>query len=198
MLPMKRTLVAIALLAAAGVTAQTLPDRKDVVSWKLLAQVELVKVKDRFQPQFSAGVAALDAKEVKVQGFMMPLEMGDNIRCQQTPFCVDRCRPRLHRRRLTCMSRVRVEYGAERPITCEETTTCRRRAGPPNASVNTNTSRKDCSIRDEVKPKPRRSPLVRSTRSELVRASQQPPADRRSMTSPRVGVVASGRTRGPV
>jgi len=54
-----------------------LAERKDVVSWRLLAQVELVKVKDRFQPQFSAGVAALDAKEVKVQGFMMPLEMGD-------------------------------------------------------------------------------------------------------------------------
>jgi hypothetical protein len=34
-------------------------------------------VKDRYQPQFSSGVAALDAKEVKIQGFMMPLEMGD-------------------------------------------------------------------------------------------------------------------------
>ena len=74
---MKRTLFAILVLAAISVAAQTLPDRKDVVSWKLLAQVELVKVKDRFQPQFSAGVAALDAKEVKVQGFMMPLELGD-------------------------------------------------------------------------------------------------------------------------
>jgi hypothetical protein len=74
---MKRALFAILVLAAVSVAAQTLPDRKDVVSWKLLAQVELVKVKDRFQPQFSAGVAALDAKEVKVQGFMMPLEMGD-------------------------------------------------------------------------------------------------------------------------
>lgn len=56
---------------------QPLPERKDVVSWKLLSQVELVKVKDRYQPQFSSGVAALDAKEVKLQGFMMPLEMGD-------------------------------------------------------------------------------------------------------------------------
>jgi len=54
-----------------------LEERKDVVSWKLLAQVELVKVKDRFLPQFAAGVAALDKKDVKVQGFMMPLEMGD-------------------------------------------------------------------------------------------------------------------------
>ena len=54
-----------------------LPERKDVVSWKLLAQVELVKQKDRYVPQFSSGVAALNAKEVKLQGFMMPLEMGD-------------------------------------------------------------------------------------------------------------------------
>ena len=60
-----------------GADVKPLAERKDVVSWKLLAQVELVKVKDRYQPQFSSGVAALDAKEVKVQGFMMPLEMGD-------------------------------------------------------------------------------------------------------------------------
>lgn len=63
-----------------GITPEAfkpLAERPDVVSWKLLAQVELVKVKDRFLPQFSSGVAALDKKEVKVQGFMMPLEMGD-------------------------------------------------------------------------------------------------------------------------
>jgi hypothetical protein len=54
-----------------------LAERQDVVSWKLLGQVELVKVKDRYVPQFAAGVSALDKKEVKVQGFMMPLEMGD-------------------------------------------------------------------------------------------------------------------------
>jgi hypothetical protein len=54
-----------------------LPERKDVLSWKTLAQVELVKVKDRYVPQFSQGVASLDQKEVKVQGFMMPLQVGD-------------------------------------------------------------------------------------------------------------------------
>ena len=89
---MRPALLVIALTLSAAAYAQApsappgamdpsqfkpLPDRKDVVSWKLLAQVELVKLKDRYQPQFSAGVAALDAKEVKVQGFMMPLEMGD-------------------------------------------------------------------------------------------------------------------------
>jgi len=54
-----------------------LTERKDVVSWKLLSQVELVKMKDRYVPQFSADVAALDKKQVKVQGFMLPLQMGD-------------------------------------------------------------------------------------------------------------------------
>ena len=54
-----------------------LPERKDVLSWKVLAQVELVKQKDRYVPQFSKDVAALDKKDVKVQGFMMPLQVGD-------------------------------------------------------------------------------------------------------------------------
>ena len=93
---MKPLLLAIALALSAGAYAQApsappqnlppgmdpqaykpLPERKDVVSWKLLAQVELVKLKDKFVPQFSSDVTALDKKEVKVQGFMMPLEMGD-------------------------------------------------------------------------------------------------------------------------
>ena len=54
-----------------------LPERNDVVSWKTLSHVELVKQKDRYVPQFAAAVAALDKKEIKVQGFMMPLQVGD-------------------------------------------------------------------------------------------------------------------------
>jgi hypothetical protein len=54
-----------------------LVERKDVLSWKLLAQVELVKMKDRYVPQFAQNVASLDQKEVKIQGFMMPLQVGD-------------------------------------------------------------------------------------------------------------------------
>jgi hypothetical protein len=42
-----------------------------------LSQVELVKQKDRYVPQFAKDVAALDQKQVKVQGFMMPLQTGD-------------------------------------------------------------------------------------------------------------------------
>ena len=54
-----------------------LPELKGVVSWKTLAEVTPVKQKDKFVPQFSKGIEALDKKEVKLQGFMMPLDMGE-------------------------------------------------------------------------------------------------------------------------
>jgi hypothetical protein len=54
-----------------------LPEVKGVVSWRTLSQVEPVKVKDRVVPQFADSVLKLNATEVKLQGFMMPLEMGD-------------------------------------------------------------------------------------------------------------------------
>ncbi|MCW5605359.1 MAG: DUF3299 domain-containing protein [Burkholderiales bacterium] len=72
--------------AAAGVDAplpaspymgKPLPELKGVVSWRTLAQVESVRVKDRFVPQFSSNVTALDKKEIRLQGFMMPLDMSD-------------------------------------------------------------------------------------------------------------------------
>ena len=63
--------------AVAPDAIKPLPEVKGVVSWKTLGQVELVKVKDRVVPQFSDGVLKLNATEVKLQGFMMPLEMGD-------------------------------------------------------------------------------------------------------------------------
>jgi len=54
-----------------------LQELKGVVSWQTLSQVQPVKVKDRVVPQFADGVLKLDATEVKLQGFMMPLEMGE-------------------------------------------------------------------------------------------------------------------------
>ncbi len=54
-----------------------LPEVKGVVSWKTLAQVEAVRQKDRFVPKFSGNITALDKKEIKLQGFMMPLDMGE-------------------------------------------------------------------------------------------------------------------------
>lgn len=56
---------------------QPLPEIKGVVSWDTLAKVKQVRVKNRILPEFSRDVAALNDKEVKVQGFMMPLEPGE-------------------------------------------------------------------------------------------------------------------------
>jgi uncharacterized protein len=54
-----------------------LPELKGVVSWKTLAEVEAVRQKDRFVPKFSSTIMGLDKKQVRLQGFMMPLDVGD-------------------------------------------------------------------------------------------------------------------------
>lgn len=56
---------------------QPLPDTKGIVSWKTLAQVEMVKIKAKMVPQYSENITALDRKEVKLQGYMMPLDLGE-------------------------------------------------------------------------------------------------------------------------
>jgi hypothetical protein len=46
------------------------------LSWEALGQAGIVKKGDRFVPEYPKEVLALDRKEVKLQGFMMPLEVG--------------------------------------------------------------------------------------------------------------------------
>jgi hypothetical protein len=65
------------LPSAADYGAQLLPEMLGVVSWKTLAQVEPVKQGAKVVPQFSREILGLDAKDVRVQGFIIPLEMGD-------------------------------------------------------------------------------------------------------------------------
>jgi hypothetical protein len=78
LLPLLASLLAFGAAAhAQDPNFKPLPERKDVVSWKTLEKVQLIKQKDRYVPQFDAGIAALDQKQVKVQGFMMPLQAGE-------------------------------------------------------------------------------------------------------------------------
>jgi hypothetical protein len=58
-------------------SAQILPERAGVVSWRVLAQVQPVKQGNKMVPEFSKDILALDAKETRVQGFMIPLDVGD-------------------------------------------------------------------------------------------------------------------------
>ena len=60
-----------------GIPSKPLPEAPGVVSWMTLTQVEQVKVNKKIHAQFSDAVTALDKKEVRLQGFMMPLETGN-------------------------------------------------------------------------------------------------------------------------
>ena len=61
-------------------SSQFLAEKPGFTSWRVLAQVELVKQDRKMVPKFESVVTALDGKVVKVQGFMMPLDIGDKQR----------------------------------------------------------------------------------------------------------------------
>lgn len=58
-------------------SAQILPERAGVVSWRTLAQVSPVKQGNKMVTQFSKDILALDRKDARIQGFMIPLDVGD-------------------------------------------------------------------------------------------------------------------------
>jgi uncharacterized protein len=58
--------------------SQFLPERAGFTSWRTLAQVELVKRNNKLSPSFAPAIAQLDGKPSRVQGFMIPLDIGDN------------------------------------------------------------------------------------------------------------------------
>jgi hypothetical protein len=74
---MRRTdaLIAAATLLLAFQSAPA-DDKRAVVPWETLAQVSVTKKNDRYVPEFSREIMALDKREVKLKGFMMPLEQG--------------------------------------------------------------------------------------------------------------------------
>ena len=72
-----------------------LPVVPGTVPWDLLGQVKTVRVKDRFLPEFPASVRKLDKQEVKLVGFMMPLQTGEKqshflltVTSQTCAFCI--------------------------------------------------------------------------------------------------------------
>ena len=54
-----------------------LQERSDVLAWSVLTDVKTRVDKNRILPIFSAPVLALNQKNQRVQGFMMPLEPGE-------------------------------------------------------------------------------------------------------------------------
>lgn len=71
---MRRSYALIAALLACPIAFAD--DRGAVVPWETLAQVSVTRQKDRYVPEFSRQILALDKREVKLKGFMLPLEQG--------------------------------------------------------------------------------------------------------------------------
>ena len=65
------------LPSAAIYSATVLPELDGVVSWKTLGEVEPVKQDGKIVPQFSGKILGLDGKQVRVQGFILPMDMGE-------------------------------------------------------------------------------------------------------------------------
>jgi uncharacterized protein len=65
------------LPSANDYSATLLPERAGVVSWSTLSQVQPVKQNGRMIAEFSKDILALDNKDVRVQGFIIPLDIGD-------------------------------------------------------------------------------------------------------------------------
>jgi len=88
--------------ALAGATEQPpsffapLTDIPGVVSWSLLGKATTVKAKKgRMVPHYTPEISALDNTDVKVQGFMMPLEPGQKqkhflltVTSASCPYCL--------------------------------------------------------------------------------------------------------------
>ena len=71
-LPALRAVV-VSLVAASAAAAD---DRAPAVPWEALAKVSVVRQGDRYVPVFPKELAALDKTQVKLKGFMLPLEQG--------------------------------------------------------------------------------------------------------------------------
>jgi hypothetical protein len=77
------------LPSAADYGATLLPERAGVVSWRTLAQVTPVQQGGKMVNEFAPEILKLDTRDLKVQGFMIPLDMGD----KQTRFLLSAVPP---------------------------------------------------------------------------------------------------------
>ena len=82
-------------LPGAPLVSPPLPQVAGTVPWELLGQVRAVRVKDRFVPEFPPAVSKLNRQDVRLVGFMLPLQPGDRqshflltVTSQTCAFCV--------------------------------------------------------------------------------------------------------------
>jgi len=110
------TIPAAGLPSANDYAARLLPDLAGVVSWRTLSQVEPVKHDGKVVPQFSKDILGLDKQQVRVQGFLIPLDMGDKqkhfLLSAVPPHCPF-CMPAGPDAMVEVLARTPVSYGFE-------------------------------------------------------------------------------------
>lgn len=80
---------ATGLPSADHYSAALLPEKEGIVPWRTLSEVKSEQVGIRVVNQFSNAILDLDQKEVKLQGFVVPLQVGD----RQTRFLLSAVPP---------------------------------------------------------------------------------------------------------
>ena len=72
-----------------------LPDAKGAVPWSLLSKTAIRKIDGKLGPDFPAALRALNGQNVKLQGYVLPLEAGQTHRhfllsawSPSCPFCL--------------------------------------------------------------------------------------------------------------
>jgi hypothetical protein len=65
------------LPTASQYSASLLPEKEGIVSWNTLAKVEPVKRDGRMVPEFAKEILGLDQHQVRIQGFILPMDLGD-------------------------------------------------------------------------------------------------------------------------
>ncbi len=98
-----------------------LPARDDVLPWSMLTEVKTKTVKNRVLPVFTAPVLALNGKNQRIQGFMMPLEPGERQKhflLSVVPLTCSFCTPGGPESMVEVTTKTAVKYTME-PVTVE-------------------------------------------------------------------------------
>jgi uncharacterized protein len=98
-----------------------LPKRDDVVAWSVLTAISTKTEKNKILPVFGAQQLALHQKTQKIQGFMMPLEPGQNQRhflLTSVPLTCSFCLPGGPESMIEVRTKTPVKYSLE-PVVVE-------------------------------------------------------------------------------
>ncbi|MFC7421376.1 DUF3299 domain-containing protein [Iodobacter arcticus] len=79
---MHKLILPLSLLALAGLLASLAFNAEDnLVSWSLLAKVQVTQgLFGEVETTFDSGIKALEQKDIKLAGFMFPLQSGTSVR----------------------------------------------------------------------------------------------------------------------